>query len=117
MRFEIKTKDISDFEKAKSILFEFRDMSIDEYSKEKKNMDKKLNMIPTPQKIKSPEYDCAVATDKGKLIFWNSFFLPDKVNKMGIFNPFKKAIKTMEENLHDFLSEKGVETEVKYMGN
>ena len=90
MKFSIKVAE-KDKENAMKCLEEFRDVSKEEYEKVMESTKKKISVLPVtlPRMI----YDCDVYDFGKEIVFWNTFTVPPPFSKMGILNPFRKAIK------------------------
>lgn len=110
MKFEIKAKNI---EKTMFFLRKFRDETKAEYEKSMGNIEGKVKLIPNVGAVPIPIYDCDCFVEKDHIIFWNTFQVPNIMKKMGFLNPFRKAMKEMENNLKGYLKANGVECEVK----
>ena len=81
-------------------------------------VESKLKYIPNIGTVPIPIYDCDCFVDKekGHIVFWNTFEVPQLMKKMGFFNPFRKSVKEMENNLKGYLKANGVICEVKLIG-
>jgi hypothetical protein len=95
-RFEI----IGDTEKIKKFLDEFIAMVEEEFQRQSSKL---------PMSI---AYKMVYTEENGRIILSDTF----KVPKMIRF-AFSGAIKKMEENLKSFLKAKGIECDVKYLGD
>lgn len=107
MRFEI----FGEKEKIKPFLDEFINLAEEEYDVQIK----KYRSIPMPFGIRVPPLpplQLGYNEQEKSIIFWNTSSMPR------LFNPIKgRIVKKMEENLKGFFKAKGLDVEIKYLGD
>jgi hypothetical protein len=104
MRFEIK----GDLPKLKKFLDEFISLAKEEYERQMK----RDVALPFGLSVPKIPLEMGYLERSDCLVFYNTFTFPSVLKLLR-----KRIVKKMEENLRGFFSAKGLEAEVKYLGD